>query len=48
MSGPIVRSAPNKKFTQNWDLAFGGKKAAAKSAASSKTSKKKVAKKKKT
>ena len=24
MSGPIVRSAPNKKFSANWDKVFGG------------------------
>jgi hypothetical protein len=47
MSGPIVRSAPNKKFTQNWDSAFGGKKRAAKAAATPKAAKKKAAKKKK-
>jgi hypothetical protein len=46
MSGPIVRSAPNKKFTQNWDAVFGGKKSAAKGAASP-AAKKKAAKKKK-
>lgn len=46
MSGPIVRSAPNKKFTQNWDTVFGAKKGSAK-AASSPPAKKKAAKKKK-
>jgi hypothetical protein len=27
MSGPIVRSAPSKQFSVNWDAAFGGKSA---------------------
>ena len=47
MSGPIVRSAPNKKFSQNWDSAFGGKKSAAKSPSAPKAAKKKATKKKK-
>lgn len=45
MSGPIVRSAPNKKFTQNWDNVFGGKKGA--KGAGAPPAKKKTAKKKK-
>ena len=50
MSGPIIRSAPNKKFSQNWDSVFaGGKKSAAKSTAKPavKAAAKKAAKKKK-
>lgn len=55
MSGPIVRSAPNKKFSQNWDSVFGAKKGTAQkkspakavsSAKSAKTAKKKAGKKK--
>ena len=45
MSGPIVRSGPSKKFTENWDSVFGGKTAAKKKA--TKSTKKKAAKKKK-
>ena len=45
MSGPIVRSGPSEKFSENWASAFGEKKAKKKSAA--KASKKKTAKKKK-
>jgi len=45
MSGPIVRSGPSKKFTENWDGVFGNKKAKAKK--TSKSAKKKTAKKKK-
>lgn len=29
MSGPIVRSAPSEKFTDNWSQAFSSKNAAA-------------------
>jgi hypothetical protein len=47
MSGPIVRSAPNKKFTQNWEAVFGGKKSTAKASAAPKKTRKKAAKKKK-
>ena len=47
MSGPIVRSAPNKKFSQNWDSVFGGKKGTAgKKAVPAKAAKKKTGKKK--
>lgn len=28
MSGPIVRSGPSEKFTDNWSQAFAGAKAA--------------------
>ena len=47
MSGPIVRSAPNKKFTQNWDSVFASKKSSPKTASTTKSAKKKAAKKKK-
>jgi hypothetical protein len=46
MSGPIVRSAPNKKFTQNWDSVFGSKKSSSKTAAKKKPAQKKTKKKK--
>ena len=46
MSGPIVRSAPNKKFSQNWDSVFGRKKTAAKATSPTKSVKKKAGKKK--
>ena len=46
MSGPIVRSAPNKKFTQNWAVAFGGKKSAAKTTSTRKAARKNAARKK--
>ncbi|MCA9120627.1 MAG: hypothetical protein H6822_35455 [Planctomycetaceae bacterium] len=46
MSGPIVRSGPSKKFTEQWDSVFGDKKPKAKKAAG-KTSKKKATPKKK-
>ena len=42
MSGPIIRSAPSSKFTDNWSQVFGGaeapvgKKAAKKTAAKAK------------
>ena len=35
MSGPIVRTAPTPKFSENWDSVFGNMKAATKSAAKS-------------
>lgn len=44
MPGPIVRSGPSKKFTEQWDSVF-GKKTDKKAA--EKKSKKKVTKKKK-
>ena len=49
MSGPIVRSAPNKKFSTNWDSVFGakGKSSAAKAKSKDKPAAKKTAKKKK-
>jgi hypothetical protein len=49
MSGPIVRSAPNKKFSSNWDSVFGGKVKAsgAKAKSKDKPAAKKTAKKKK-
>lgn len=46
MSGPIVRSAPNKKFSQNWDSVFGSKKPAEKAASATPPPKKKTVKKK--
>ena len=46
MSGPIVRSAPNKKFSQNWDSVFGSKKSSGTPAAAN-AAKKKAPKKKK-
>ncbi len=44
MPGPIVRSGPSKKFTEQWDSVF-GKKTTKQSA--EKATKKKVTKKKK-
>jgi hypothetical protein len=44
MPGPIVRSGPSKKFTEQWDSVFGKK---TEKQAAGKTAKKKVAKKKK-
>ena len=46
MSGPIVRSGPSSKYTENWDSVFSGKKPKAKKAAA-KPAKKKAVKKKK-
>lgn len=46
MSGPIVRSGPSKKFTEQWDSVFGEKKPAKKKA-TTKAAKKKTPKKKK-
>jgi len=45
MPGPIVRSGPSKKFTEQWDSVFGKK--TEKQAASKSTRKKRVTKKKK-
>lgn len=42
MSGPIVRSAPSKKFTANWDAAFGSKTADAQDTPPAKAGAKKV------
>ena len=49
MSGPIVRTGPTPKFSENWGNIFGKKKAAPKSAAkpAKKAAKKKASKKKK-
>ena len=47
MSGPIVRSGPTKKFTEQWDSVFGDKKAKAKKSTVKATKKKVVPKKKK-
>lgn len=44
MPGPIVRSGPSKKFTEQWDSVFGNK---TKKKAAEAKKKKKVAKKKK-
>ena len=44
MPGPIVRSGPSKKFTEQWDSVFGNK---TKKKAAGAKKKKKVAKKKK-
>jgi hypothetical protein len=51
MSGPIIRSGPSTKFSENWSKVFGKKssKAGAKAASTgtkAKTAKPKVAKKK--
>jgi hypothetical protein len=46
MSGPIVRSGPSKKFTEQWDSVFADKKPKAKKSAA-KAKKKKTATKKK-
>ena len=45
MSGPIVRSGPSEKFTENWGNVFSGgkKQAAAKQPAAKKVAKKKAA-----
>lgn len=48
MSGPIVRSGPSKKFTEQWDSVFGDNKAKAKKPATKVTKKKVTPKKKKT
>lgn len=45
MSGPIVRTAPTPKFSENWEKAFGTKKAAKSAKSSAKPVKKKKAKK---
>lgn len=47
MSGPIVRSGPSKKFTEQWDSVFADKKPAAKKSATKATKKKAAPKKKK-
>ena len=47
MSGPIVRSGPSKKFTEQWDSVFGDKKPKAKKTAAKAAKKKPVSKKKK-
>jgi len=47
MSGPIVRSAPTKTFTTNWDSVFSGKKKSAAKPAATKSAKKAAKKKKK-
>lgn len=47
MSGPIVRSGPSKKFSEQWDSVFGDKKANAKKSVVKATKKKAVPKKKK-
>jgi hypothetical protein len=47
MSGPIVRSGPSKKFTEQWDSVFGEKQAKAKKTTTKATKKKVVRKKKK-
>jgi hypothetical protein len=46
MSGPIVRSGPSKKFTEQWDSVFADKKAKKKTS-TTKAAKKKTPKKKK-
>ncbi|HRX79183.1 MAG TPA: hypothetical protein P5307_08990 [Pirellulaceae bacterium] len=47
MSGPIVRSGPSKKFSEQWDSVFGDKKPKAKKSIVKATKKKVVSKKKK-
>lgn len=47
MSGPIVRSGPSKKFSEQWDTVFGDKTPKAKKAAAKATKKKAAPKKKK-
>ena len=47
MSGPIVRSGPSKKFTEQWDSVFGDKKAKTKKSTTKATKKKTAPKKKK-
>ena len=46
MSGPIVRSGPSKKFTEQWDSVFGDKKTKVKKTTTKAVKKKVVAKKK--
>ena len=46
MPGPIVRSGPSTKFTENWDGVFGGKKNKPKKTAAAPAKKKEVKKKK--
>lgn len=43
MSGPIVRTAPTPKFSENWEKAFGNKKSAKSAKTSAKPAKKKKA-----
>jgi hypothetical protein len=47
MSGPIVRSGPSTKFTEQWDSVFGDKKPKEKKTAAKATKKKATPKKKK-
>lgn len=47
MSGPIVRSGPSKKFTEQWDSVFADKKPKAKKTGAKATKKKASPKKKK-
>lgn len=51
MSGPIVRSGPSPKFSENWESIFGkkskGAKATKKAAAKARSAKKAAPKKKK-
>jgi len=47
MSGPIVRSGPSKKFSEQWDTVFGDTKPKAKKATAKATKKKASPKKKK-
>lgn len=47
MSGPIVRSGPSKRFTEQWDSVFGDKKPKAKKSTAKATKKKAAPKKKK-
>lgn len=48
MSGPIVRSGPSSKYSNNWEQAFSGKKTKKKTSTQpkAKAAKKKSAKKK--
>ncbi|MBI2478878.1 MAG: hypothetical protein HYV60_09660 [Planctomycetia bacterium] len=47
MSGPIVRSGPSAKFSEQWDSVFGDKKPKAKKTPAKATKKKAAPKKKK-
>ncbi|MDA1053087.1 MAG: hypothetical protein O3C40_21755 [Planctomycetota bacterium] len=47
MSGPIVRSGPSKKFTEQWDSVFADRKPKATKTTAKATKKKAATKKKK-
>jgi hypothetical protein len=46
MSGPIIRSGPSSRYSQNWEAVFAGKKKAAPTKAAAKATAKKPPRKK--